>query len=156
MYAGLELGRAAWSLPTDDRHLGASLYARAAASWPVGPDTRGQDLRIGATGGPRWGPVALQVGPDLGWHAESWSDATLPGAPFAGARGTLGADAGPVSAFVGHAAWWALTGARGHEPEWLAGVGVKLGPVQLRADGALRDTDAGGLGRVGVGLRVTP
>lgn len=155
-YAGVELGRSSWSLPTGDRKVGATLYARAAASWPAGPDTRGHDYRAGVVAGPTWGPLSLQVGPDLGWHGESWGQSALPDAGFAGGRATLGASAGPISAFGGYAGWWALTGDRAYEPEWLGGLGLKLGPLQLRADATRRETDAGALTRVGLGLRVMP
>jgi hypothetical protein len=162
VWLGGEVGRATWSL-----HHAVALAAMGSlsADFPVGPDTHGRDLRLGALVGPRFGRVSLQLGPAVGEHELHWAGGDLAPSWMVAGQAALSIDIGLVSAWIGHTAWSAADGARapadgwpglGDEPEWAGGAAIRLGALQLRSELSHRDTAVAPLWRADFGVRIQP
>jgi hypothetical protein len=162
VWLGGSLGRAWWGLGAG---VNGTAQTVASLQLPVGSAVRGVDLRWTTLTGIATEAVRIQVGPELGLHGLDWSTGTLDPAPFVGGRVAAVVDAGVVSVSAEHAALWCWTDARqpangwpgwGDEPDWRAGVALRMGPVQWRLDATHRSTAAGPLAQGNLSLRIRP
>ena len=136
-YLGFTAGRRWYKLGANP---GYTIEAAFSALFPLGPRTRGRELRLSVVGGPRTKILSLQVGPVLlsnELHFQNGGD--LSDAVLAGGRAVLMTDLGPAALFLGIEPVWTLRGHRsptdwsdtwmigvGDETSWLAGAVVPI------------------------------
>ena len=134
---------------------------RLDATAPVGK-MQGHHLQLTSTAGPWLGPIGIRLGPTV--RHDRWENeaASLPSAFSAGARVTLGLDAGLIKPWVGIEPVWLINSQRTAWSEGIGELGI-LGGVQLAGNslhygltGSLRQTSAGPLTQVAFTVHVRP
>ncbi len=159
MRGGLVLRHQWWSLlPIGPQWVGESALSASLAFAGV----RGPELSLQSLAGAWVGPVALTVGPRASWDRIAFSDGTdLDGGLTLGPVASVGVELGPVALQLGAGPSWLLVGERGPASlpvgdEWLglAAVGLELGVLRWTLRGQARETDAGTLLDVSLGLNL--
>ncbi len=160
MRGGLVLRHQWWSLlPLGPQWVGESALSASLAF----AGSRGPALSLQSLAGAWAGPVALTLGPRVAWDRVSFAKGEdLAAGLVLGPLVSLGAEAGPVALQLGGGPCWLLAGERGAADlplgdEWLgqAGVGVALGMFRWTVRGQVRETQAGTLLDVSLGLNLS-
>lgn len=164
---GAALGHQWWTLDSLPVQVGGE--SRLEVTAPIG-GARGRRIELNTVAGPWLGPVGVRLGPSLRWDRDAWFDgALLDNALAVGALGTLSVGAGPVRVYGGVEPAWLVAGTRsaadpaeatlpvlGDETTWRAGLGWIDRPVNWTLEGALRETAAGSVLEVGLGVHFRP
>ncbi len=159
MRAGLTLRHQWWSLLP----LGPQWVGESALRGSLGfAGARGAEASLQSVAGAWAGPISIAVGPRLAWDgAEFSSGAPLEPVLGAGPLAMLGTELGPVGLQLGGGPAWLLAGEReaaglpvGHEWYGLAAVGVDTGLLRWTVNGQVRETSAGTITELSLGLNL--
>lgn len=155
---GAAVGHRWWTL--DPKLVSIGGEERLEVSAPIGAE-RGRRVELAVAAGPWIGPVGVRLGPTARWDRADWgAGVVLDDALLVGAGLDLSVRGGPVAATVGVEPAWVVVGERApagslaDELAWRAGAGWLGHPVELLADGVLRETAAGAIVEGGLSVHV--